>query len=154
MSLENLQALEVETLALDAEITAPTDSPPNAAAEQAGPPPIDYHAEAAQAVDMFASFVVGYAPKTAEIWNDGAKSRIAAALAPVLQKYGVNFGALPPELTLIIVAGPPLYMSAKIVAEQMRADRAKKPEAKEKPAPAAGDEAPETLQHPQMGLYA
>lgn len=150
MSLEDLQNLETETKALDAEIVTPPPGEAQAALDADTPPPMDFNAEAAQAVDMFAALIVGYAPKTADIWNDGTKDRISAALAPVMQKYGVTFGNLPPELTLLIVAGPPLYLSARIVADQMKADRAPKAD---KDKPAVPDAAPESGTHPQVALY-
>jgi hypothetical protein len=85
----------------------------------------DYGIEARGAVDMFAAMVVGYAPKAEKVWTDAAKHRTAAALAPVMEKYGFSFGALPPELTLMIVAGPLLWQSSRIVAAQMAEEKAK-----------------------------
>lgn len=153
MSLEDLHALETETKDADAVITATAmpDATGEPSAEETAAPVADYQTEAAQAVDMFAALIVGYAPGTADIWNDGTKGRVAAALAPVMAKYGVSFGSLPPELTLIVVAGPPLYMSARIVAAQMKSDRA--PKANENDAPAAPDAAPDAGVHPQVQLY-
>ena len=159
MSLEDLQALEVETKSLDAENQAPGALP---GTDPESPPPMDYNAEAAQAVDMFAALVVGYAPKTADIWNDETKARVSAALGPVMEKYSVSFGALPPELKALVVAGPPLYMSMKIVAAQMQADR--KPAKNEKgetynqegapAAPSGEDKNPlDVGRSPQMALY-
>jgi hypothetical protein len=91
----------------------------------------DYMTEARGTVDMFTAMMVGYAPKCESVWTEPAKARTAAALAPVMEKYGFNFGAMPPELTLIIVAGPLLWQSSRIVAAQMADDKAKA--AKEKP---------------------
>lgn len=91
----------------------------------------DYMIEARGTVDMFTAMMVGYAPKCESVWTEPAKARTAAALAPVMEKYGFNFGSMPPELTLIIVAGPLLWQSSRIVAAQMAEDKAKA--AKEKP---------------------
>lgn len=85
----------------------------------------DYMIEARGAVDMFAALVVGYAPKAADVWTDQAKHRTAAALAPVMEKYAFSFGSMPPELTLLIVAGPLLWQSSRIVAAQMAEEKAK-----------------------------
>ena len=111
------------------------DNPPGAdgqGADLVAPQGPDYMTEARGAVDLFATMVVGYAPKAESIWTEPAKARTAAALAPVLEKYGFSFGAMPCELTLIIVAGPLLWQSSRIVAAQMAEDKAKA--AKDKPA--------------------
>lgn len=126
------------------------------------PPPRDYMIEAAGAVDTFAALAVGYAPKAADLWDTEAKNRITAALAPVMEKYNFSLGALPPELTLLIVAGPVLYQTSRVIASQMADQRAKaKPPAVAKPAdPHAGqlgtqrpNESPELAVHPQTALY-
>jgi len=130
----------------------------------------DYGIEARGAVDMFAAMVVGYAPKAESVWTDAAKHRTAAALAPVMEKYGFSFGALPPELTLMIVAGPLLWQSSRIVAAQMAEEKAKSepPRKVEKspmdnavtePTPLADkpvgqwEETPKPEVHPQVKLY-
>ncbi len=129
------------------------------------PAPVDYLTEAAMCVDMFVSMLTGYSPQTATIWTTEKKQQVAAALAPVLEKYGVAMGALPCELVLVMVAGPALYQSAKIVAAQMRKEEA---EAKAlaasrtvdaatgktvEPKPPGAPGTPETPTHAQMGLY-
>lgn len=125
--------------------------------------PTDFQREAAGAVDMFAAMVVGFAPKAAPIWSAEAKERTAQALAPVLEKYGFSFGAMPPELTLAIVAGPLLWQSSRVVAEQIneqKREAASKapalaqvaPHAERDPAPERGM-GPEVVTHTQMGLY-
>lgn len=85
----------------------------------------DYLTEARGIVDMFAAMVVGYAPKAESVWTDPDKSRTAAALAPVMKKYAFTLGGMPCELALIIVAGPLLWQSSKIVAAQMAEKKAK-----------------------------
>lgn len=85
--------------------------------------PPDFQHEAAAAVDLFAAMAVGYAPKCATVWTDAAKGRTAAALAPVMEKYGFSFGGMPPELTLLIVAGPLLWQSSRIVAAQINDEK-------------------------------
>ena len=121
------------------------------------PPPPDFANEAAGAVDMFGALVVGYCPACESIWTPETKGRISAALTPVMEKYGVTFGTLPPELMLLIVAGPPLWQSSKLLASQINADKEKASQAE--PANPARVAPPETgagpVQevHPQMALY-
>ena len=131
----------------------------------------DYMLEARGTVDMFAALVVGYAPKAESVWTDQAKQRTAAALAPVMEKYAFSFGNMPPELTLMIVAGPLLWQTSRIVAAQMAEEKAKaKKDAKPKdepgsvvdtmtqaaqPAAPTGqpEPGPAVPVHPQMALY-
>lgn len=124
----------------------------------------DYMIEARGTVDMFTAMVVGYAPKCESVWTEPAKARTAAALAPVMEKYGFSFGAMPPELTLLIVAGPLLWQSSRIVAAQMADDKAKaaKDKAKDdKPDPMTMaaqpvgqyEQAPAQETHDQVKLY-
>jgi len=118
-------------------------------------------------VDMFAAMAVGYAPKADSVWTEQAKARTAMALAPVMEKYAFSFGAMPPELTLIIVAGPLLWQTSKLVAAQMAEEKAKAKPKEAKPEQKAGDtiseatakpvgqweNAPSPPVHPQMALY-
>lgn len=142
------------------------DTPPGEGGEggELAPQAVDYMTEARGTVDMFTAMMVGYAPKCESVWTEPAKARTAAALAPVMEKYGFNFGALPPELTLIIVAGPLLWQSSRIVAAQMADDKAKaaKDKAKEaKPDPMTmaaqptgqPAQAPAQEVHDQVKLY-
>lgn len=139
---------------------------------QPGP---DYHREASGAVDMFAAMLTGFAPKAADIWTPGTKQAVAGAMVPVMEKYGFSFGAMPPEVLLLIVAGPPVYQSARLMAdtiEEKRAEAAKEKAATEKrngpnndifdaqntgrpivTRPSTTTEAPEVARHSQMGLY-
>jgi hypothetical protein len=107
---------------------------------------------------MFTGFLVGYAPAAAGIWTPEAKQRTAAALVPVMEKYGFSFGALPPEITLLIVAGPLLWQSSRVVAQQIEADKAKAVKAQpltgiEKAAAEAVHTAPAPERHTQEALY-
>lgn len=124
----------LDHLATQADAGAVSIDNPQEAEGQGGelaPQGPDYMIEARGTVDMVTAMIVGYAPKCESVWTEPAKARTAAALAPVMEKYGFNFGAMPPELTLIIVAGPLLWQSSRIVAAQMAEDKAKA--AKEKP---------------------
>lgn len=93
------------------------------------PEPVDYSREAAATVDTFAALACGFAPDVAHLWGDDTKKSIAGALAPVLEKYGMTLGNIPPEVTLLIVAGPTLWQTARIMALKFK-----------KPAPAAEGE--------------
>jgi hypothetical protein len=124
------------------------------------PSPTDYHTEAAGMVDVFAALLVGYAPQTESIWTGQAKTRTAQALAPVLEKYGVTLGGMPPELTLLIVAGPLLWQSSRVVAAQMAeakrpaAARVEEGAAPGQPKPdALNPDGPDVLRHAQVILY-
>lgn len=157
----------LDHIATQADAGAISMDTPQAAEGQGGelaPQGPDYFIEARGTVDMFTAMIVGYAPKCESVWTEPAKARTAAALAPVMEKYGFNFGAMPPELTLIIVAGPLLWQSSRIVAAQMAEDKAKaakeKPKA-EKPDPMTMaaqpvgqfEQAPAQEVHDQVKLY-
>lgn len=121
------------------------------------PAAIDYTTEAAATVDTFAALIGGYCPAAGELWDTERKRAVSMALAPVMEKYGFSLGALPPEITLIIVAGPLLYQTSKIVAVQMAQDKAKAKPAQQvtQAAPAQPGDlgTPEVNRHPQTSLY-
>ncbi len=156
---EQLAGRAVEVDAASEQMMAPIEGSAIAPTE----PPVEYYRESQGAVDFFAAMIVGYCPSCADVWDTGTKERVSAALAPVMEKYGVTLGALPPELTLLIVAGPPLYQSSRLVAEHTQrkreeAERQHAEEAAKKQAatygpPAANDGSPQVAVHPQMGLY-
>lgn len=164
-----LDALAGAAAAADAAAiaAAPAAVPdPNAPPEE---PPTDYATAAMGAVDMFAGLVCGYAPAAATIWTEPTKARVAAAMAPVMEKYGFTLGNMPPELVLIVVAGPPLFQSSRLVAAQIAADKGKAAErdkgdtgaiyaeASGKPGPtadgAAAPAAGDPPRHAQEALY-
>lgn len=151
----DLDQLHGLALATDAEALPPQAEQPQIGEDgQPLPPPPDFATEAAGAVDMFAALVVGWCPKAETIWTTETKGRIAGALVPVMEKYGFTFGNMPPEIMLIVVAGPPLWQSSRLVAEQINAERAEqaKQPARQVSAPPE-DVAPATPVHAQMGLY-
>lgn len=150
-TLDNL-----DTIASEADAGAIALDPVAQAEAQAAANAPDFGQEATIAVDMFAGLLCGFAPKCESIWTTQAKDRTAKALAPVLQKYEITMDKMPVELGLVIVAGPLLWQSSKVVAAQIEADRRAKPidaQAREaKPAPESG-EAPAAPVHPQTALY-
>lgn len=152
-----LEALEGMAAQVDMELTPENFEP--AAPEVAEPAGPDYGAEAGACVDIFAGLVCGVAPKAEAIWTPEAKDRTRQALAPVLEKWGVTLGGLPPELTLAIVAGPLLWQSARAVAETMDQKQAERKrqvqggQVEQRPAP--GPAVPDgPAVHEQMALYA
>lgn len=147
-----LDALTAQAAAADLDAL-----PPVAPVTETGeplPPPLDYAAEATGAVDFFAAMITGYCPKTEPIWTQQTKARVAAAVAPVFAKYNFTLGNMPPEITLLIVAGPPLYASAKLIAEQVKTDKAAaKAEQKEEAAGVTVETSPDQEVHEQVKLY-
>jgi hypothetical protein len=123
--------------------------------DQTGAPvaPINYGAESAAAVAMFAGLLTGYCPATAPLWDQATQARVSITLAPVLEKYGITVGTLPCELLLIVTAGPLLYQSARLVATQMAAEKKAAKEAAPADATPGADAGPEQLRHPQTALY-
>ena len=153
--LDNLQQLADET---DAANGAPLVDQTTGEVLPPAPPPRDYMTEAAGAVDTFAALAVGYAPKAADLWDAEAKQRITAALAPVMEKYNFSLGALPPELTLLIVAGPVLYQTSKIIGAQMAEQKVKAKLAKPEKVDVNSEQFPVDIApgppvHPQTELY-
>lgn len=151
--LDTAEMMAIAAAADEGTQDTPQGVPQDTPQEPAAP---DYDTEARGAVDMFAALVVGYAPAAESVWTEPAKARTAAALAPVMEKYGFSFGSLPPELTLMIVAGPLLWQSSRLVAAQMAAERAKAKAAKPAKVQAAkegADTAPAPEVAPQMAPY-
>lgn len=157
--MDELDQLHGLALAADVEALPPqVEAPALDASGQPMPPPPDFANEAAGAVDMFSALIVGWFPPAETIWTTETKGRIAGALAPVMEKYGFTFGAAPPELLLLIMAGPPLWQSSRLIAEQINAEKAKKAEQAPPPpanlgAPPESGETPGPAMHPQMALY-
>lgn len=130
--MDEFQRLENMAAAADADAHAIDNPPAPGAAPGPGgelvplqPTGPDYGMEAAMMVDLFAGMACGYAPAAQAVWTDPAKMRTALALAPVLAKYNVSMGALPPEVVLIVVAGPLLWQTARCVALQAASDKRK-----------------------------
>ena len=120
------------------------------------PPVLNYQTEARGMVDMFAAFATGYAPKCAPIWDEETKARISIATAPVMEKYGFTLGNIPPELILVGVAGPVLYQTSKVIAQQINDDKARAEAKAKENAPQssiATTASPELAVSPQTALY-
>lgn len=118
------------------------------------PAPTDYQTEAARTVDMIAAMIGGYCAPAGDLFTDDKKRAVVGALVPVMVKYQFSLGALPCELTLIIVAGPLMYQASKLVANQMRQEQAKAQASKPaQVARQASTETPEQKRTPQEALY-
>jgi len=141
-----LDQLASQAAAADAESLPAADQSTDGTEIDATP---DYAHEANGCVDFFAALITGYCPKAEPIWTDKTKARVSAALAPVFEKYSFTMSAAPPELILLIIAGPPLFQSARLIAAQLQAERAAQPKAK----PPADDQAPKPEVHDQVRLY-
>lgn len=117
-------ALLAEAMQLDAE-DAPLPPPELDAAGNIKPPaaPIDYHREARMMLDTAAAVAGPFVPCIPRIWTDDKRAAVAAALGPVLKKYGFTLGDFmgqwQAEVTLAMVAGP-------LVLETVRAIRAER----------------------------
>jgi len=83
-----LAALAAEAQALETE-TAPVDP---AAPQEAAP--VDYLTDAAGIVDMASEALGAFYPSTLAVLVPEKRQRIAAALAPVMAKYGVSLGLI------------------------------------------------------------
>lgn len=90
-----------------------------AAAEAAQGP--DYVTEARGTVEFFGAMLDGYAPGAG--FKPEQVTAMSHAVAPVMEKYGFTLGAMPCELVALIVCGPILYQSSKVVAAKIQADK-------------------------------
>jgi hypothetical protein len=92
-----------------------------AAADAAANGP-DYAKGAAGIVELVSAMLDGYAPGAG--WQEAQRTQMAASIAPVLEKYGWDLNtAMPCELVALMVCGPALYQSAKVVALKIQTDR-------------------------------
>lgn len=124
-TMPGLDALAGMAAAADAEaagVLNPAMASPGAPGAPADMGP-DYMKGAAGLVDLASAALDGYAPGAG--WPEEKRALMAASIAPVLEKYGWNVeGSLPCELVALMVCGPALYQSAKIVALKIAQDRA------------------------------
>lgn len=92
-----------------------------AAADAAANGP-DYGRSACGIVELASAALDGYAPGAG--WPPAQQTKMAEAIAPVLEKYGWDLeGKVPCELVAALVCGPALYNSAKLVALKITTDR-------------------------------
>lgn len=158
---EVLDALAQQCAAADA--LAGVGIEPEAMPGEEAPAAVDYLTEAAGVVDMVAAMIVGYCPDCAPLWEADTKNRVAAALAPVMEKYGASVGAIPPELLLAIVLVPVLLQTAnkisafnaakKAVAAAQASAKTETGRQIIRPTRTDADPTPEQARHPQEALY-
>lgn len=148
-----LAALQAEATTLEAEQPAPTE------AGEGGLPaaPVDYLSDAKGLVDIAAESLAAFYPSTGPILTPEKRGRIAGALAPVLEKYGLDmagiFGKWGAEIGLAFAISP----IAIPLAQAIRADRAAAERAKIATAPPPPPPAPTaatTPAPPASDLYA
>jgi len=94
-------------------------------------PILDYGKEAADLVEFANAIYTPLWPSLSTVYTDEVRSKIAAAVAPVLQKYGFSlgdfFGKWAPEIGLAVTLAPLIPPTLAAI----RADRA----VRENPAP-------------------
>jgi len=163
MEHENHELAGLASLAAEADQSAAAVAAPgDPTAPELPPPGPDFATEAAGMVDMLGAMICGYSPACAPLWGADTKQRMAMSVAPVMEKYGFSFGAMPVELAALVVCGPVLYQSARIIGAQMADDKARAAQAQQRAqetnaapvtAPPAPADAPAASVHPQMALY-
>lgn len=90
----------------------------------APPAPVDHRLEARQLLDVAGSILFPLYPSLERVYPENVRDRIAAAAAPVMEKYGLRlddiFGRWAPELGLAFAVLPLVTPTL----EAIRADRA------------------------------
>jgi hypothetical protein len=149
-----LAALQAEAIALEGEQAAPAAEAGQGAAPT---PPVDYLADSKGLVDIAAESLAAFYPSTASILSPDKRARIAAALAPVLEKYGLDMTAIFGKWGAEIGLGFALAPIAIPLAQAIRADKEKAERAQlaaAPPPPPAGPTAATTAAPPASDLYA
>jgi len=93
--------------------------------------PVDYLVDARGITDILATSLGAIYPRTEKVLTDETRGKFAAALAPVMEKYGFSlgsvFGRWGAEINLaFVVAGMAVPLS-KAIAEDRAIARASKP---------------------------
>lgn len=113
-------ALIAQGAALDAEATPPPIDP----ATGAPAAPTDYPGEAKMLLAALVGIAAPFYPSVPKIWTEEKVAAVAAAAAPVMEKYGFTLGdflgAYKEEVALLIVAGPLILQTI----DGIKADRA------------------------------
>lgn len=84
---------ELAAIHAEAEAITPPAFDPNTPAEDA-PPPADYNVDAKGLTDFVAAGLSSIYPRTAQVLTDAKRAEFAAALAPVMEKYGLSLGVV------------------------------------------------------------
>lgn len=118
-----LSAEDAALIAQGAALDAGAEPPP---VDAKGQPvaPTDYGSEAAMLLKALVGIAAPFFPSVPKIWTDDKQAAVAAAAAPVMEKYGFTLGSFMgdygAELTLLIVAGPVVLETI----DGIKADRA------------------------------
>lgn len=132
-------ALIAQGAALDAEA-----APQPIDAQGAPIAPTDYGTEAAMLVSTLVLIAGPFFPSIPKIWTDAKQKAVAAAAAPVLEKYGFTMGdfmgAWKEEITLLVVAGPLVLETIDGVKADRAAGKNTSPRSRESSAQAAEGE--------------
>ena len=154
MTSDKTNALPPELAAIhaEAEALAPAATAAQGPAEDAPPPP-DYHVDAKGLTDFVAAGLSSIYPSTANVLTEAKRAEFAAALAPVMEKYGMSlgvvFGRWGAEINLAFVTAT----MAIPMANAIRDDRAKA-KAEERPAEAVSRPADPQPSRPANDAYA
>lgn len=121
-----------------------------AAAPAAAPPAVDPHAEAVDLVEFAGSLFFPVYPSLVPVYPPDVRKRIAAALAPLMVKYGWSMSGFGPEvifgLTIVPLIAP--------TVQAIRADRQAKPAGDPVVATPAGEQAAPVEAEPPNPLAA
>jgi hypothetical protein len=120
--LEQLAATLEQTEAA----TSGPASPGQAPDTQPAPAPVDYLGECRDVIGFAYESLAPLYPKTGAVYTAEVRERIAAAAAPLAEKYGFTLGSFlgewGPEFRFALVAIPLIVPTARALAED-RADR-------------------------------
>lgn len=153
----DMAALQAEAMALEGEQAAPKAEAGKGDASV--PATVDYLTDAKGIVDIAGEALAAFYPSTAPILNTEKRGRIAAALAPVLEKYGLDmtaiFGRWSAEIGLAFAVAPIAIPIAQAIRADREAARAAKIAAAPPPPPppATGPTAATTTAPPASSLH-
>jgi hypothetical protein len=89
------------------------------------PAPVDYAGEAGMLIGFAVTTAATFWPSVKEVWTDANQKAVAAAAAPVMEKYGFTLGdfmgAYKEEIGLLFVAGPLILKTIDAVEKDKRA---------------------------------
>lgn len=139
-----LAQIEAEAAAMTAAASPIPGQETAAPAEQ----PVDYLTDAQGIVDMGAAALGAWYPRTEPVLNDAARGKLAAAVAPVMEKYGLTLGALFGRWGAEINLAFALVSLGVPIAKAISADRAEQKAAQL----AATGQAPAPLPIEKAGL--
>lgn len=119
----------------------------NPALQQPGAaiPPGSFSDDASMCVDVFVDLSITYCPQVAPLWPEDKRRAVASALGRVFEKYNFTFARFGPEIALLMVAGPVLLQTSKVIAQQMNEQAARDAEQVHAPKPAEQSPLPDPV---------